>query len=238
MLDGPLGPPQDRDRCNLSAVLRSGSPGCLARAKRRLPNTSCRRYSSGGGSVEVLDGDTVRRQLSAELGFSRADPRRHVRRIGAMAHLLTRNGVVVIVAAVSPYAEARRQAREQVGAFVEVHVHCPIEACERRDVKGMYAKARASELTAFTGVDDPYEPSEHPEVTVSTLEQAPAQSAGCVFAALEALGYLSAGLSEICVDECCGVETPAIEGGAWKDPASACQAPRPRRPVAGARAEH
>jgi adenylylsulfate kinase len=148
-----------------------------------------------GRRVEVLDGDAVRRQLSAELGFSRADRDVNVRRIGAMAHLLTRHGVVVIVAAVSPYAEARRQAREQIGTFVEVYVHCPVEECERRDVKGMYKKARAGELTGFTGVDDPYEPPEHPELTLNTLEQTPEQSAANVLAALEALGYLSAGSS-------------------------------------------
>src|SRR5262245_7030166 len=102
-----------------------------------------------GRSVEVLDGDIIRTNLSRGLGFSREDRDVNVRRIGFVAHLLSRNGVAVIVAAVSPHARARQEVRAQIKDFVEVHVMCPVAECERRDVKGMYAKARAGEIRCF-----------------------------------------------------------------------------------------
>lgn len=145
-----------------------------------------------GRRVEVLDGDLVRAGLSPDLGFGRADRDANVRRIAFVAQLLTRNGVCVIVAAVSPYAEARRRAREHIGDFVEVHVDCPLAECERRDVKGMYARARAGELRGFTGVDDPYEPPEAPEITLCTSEQDADQSARMVIRFLEGRGALLA----------------------------------------------
>jgi adenylylsulfate kinase len=144
---------------------------------------------SAGKRVEVLDGDVIRTNLSRGLGFSREDRDINVRRIGFVAHLLSRNGVVVIVAAVSPYARARTEVREQIIDFVEVHVECPIAECERRDVKGMYAKARAGQLPHFTGVDDPYEPPIAPEVSVHTQRETPEQSAEQVLLELERRGY-------------------------------------------------
>jgi adenylylsulfate kinase len=148
--------------------------------------------SARGKSVEVLDGDAIRTNLSHGLGFSRADRDINIRRIGFVAHLLSRNGVVVLVAAVSPYAQARQQVRELIGDFIEVHVRCPVAECERRDVKGMYAKARAGELQHFTGVDDPYEQPLQPEVTVYTNRETPAVSASHVIALLERRGYVAA----------------------------------------------
>ena len=130
-----------------------------------------------GRRVEVLDGDVMRLHLSPDLGFSRPDRDAHVRRLGYVAQLLTRNGVIVLVAAISPYAPARQEVRALIGSFIEVHVCCPLAECERRDVKGLYAKARAGELAAFTGVSDPYEPPVAPELVLHTAEQTLEQSA-------------------------------------------------------------
>jgi len=142
-----------------------------------------------GRRVEVLDGDVVRNELSKGLGFSREDRDTNVRRIGFVAHLLTRNGVVVVVAAVSPYARIRGEVRQRIGDFVEVYVSCPLSECERRDVKGMYAKARRGEIAAFTGVSDPYEAPEAPDLSVDTLGQTPEESAEAVLGVLVQLGY-------------------------------------------------
>jgi adenylylsulfate kinase len=145
-----------------------------------------------GENVEVLDGDIVRQNLSKGLGFTREDRDINIRRIGFVSHLLTRNGVAVVVAAVSPYETTRQQVREQIGRFVEVHVDCPLEECERRDVKGMYKQAREGKLQAFTGVDDPYELPSNPEVTVKTLEEEVEDSLRKILRKLEELGYMKA----------------------------------------------
>lgn len=148
---------------------------------------------ASGRKVEVLDGDVVREHLSKGLGFSRADRDTNVLRIGFVAQLLSRNGVAVVVAAVSPYAATRDLVRQQIPNFVEVFVECPVEECERRDVKGMYKKARAGAIGAFTGVDDPYEPPLHPDVTVRTREEAVDESLKKVLDKLQELGHLNAG---------------------------------------------
>jgi adenylylsulfate kinase len=143
------------------------------------------------GSVEVLDGDIVRTNLSKGLGFSRADRDTNVLRIGFVAKLLTRNGVAVIVSAISPYKEARDQVRRDIGDdFIEVFVDCPVEVCAARDVKGLYKKAFAGEIKEFTGVSDPYEPPVVPELTLRTHEEEPKESARRVIVKLEELGYL------------------------------------------------
>ena len=143
------------------------------------------------GSVEVLDGDIVRTNLSKGLGFSREDRDTKVLRIGFVANLLTRNGVGVIVSAISPYKEARDMVRRDIGDdFIEVFVDAPLEVCAERDVKGLYKKAYAGEILAFTGVSDPYEPPAAPELTLRTNEEEPEESARKVIAKLEELGYL------------------------------------------------
>jgi adenylyl-sulfate kinase len=147
---------------------------------------------ASGRKVELLDGDVVREHLSKGLGFSRSDRDTNVLRIGFVAQLLSRNGVAVVVAAVSPYADTRELVRQQIPRFVEVFVECPLEECERRDVKGMYKKARAGAIGAFTGVDDPYEPPLHPDVTVRTREEAVEESLQKVLDKLEQLGHLRA----------------------------------------------
>lgn len=119
-----------------------------------------------GARVEHLDGDAIRELFPT--GFTRAEREAHVRRMGFLASRLEHHGVVVVASFVSPYAESRGFARQLCANFVEVHVATPIEECERRDVKGFYARARRGEITRFTGVDDPYEPPSHPELTIDT----------------------------------------------------------------------
>jgi adenylyl-sulfate kinase len=143
-----------------------------------------------GCRAERLDGDVVRTHLSRGLGFTREDRDINVLRIGFVAQLLSRNGVVAVVAVVSPYAATRGLVREQIGRFVEVHVDCSIAECQRRDVKGMYARARAGHIQGFTGVDDPYEPPDHPEVTLHTERETVLESGQKILSALEDLGYL------------------------------------------------
>src|SRR5918999_5300384 len=144
------------------------------------------------GSVEVLDGDIVRTNLSKGLGFSREDRDTNVLRIGFVADLLTRNGVGVIVSAISPFKEVRDQVRRNVGeGFIEIFVDAPLEVCAERDVKGLYKKAFAGEIEQFTGVSDPYEPPAAPDLVVKTDEETPKESARKVIEKLEELGYLT-----------------------------------------------
>ena len=141
--------------------------------------------------VEVLDGDVVRTNLSKGLGFSKEDRDTNIRRIAFVAQLLTRHGVAVISAAISPYRAVREEARETIGNFVEVYVQCPLEELVRRDVKGLYAKAIRGEIGNFTGVSDPYEEPLHPEVVVRTDQESVTSSVARILAALEGKGYLA-----------------------------------------------
>ena len=143
-----------------------------------------------GLRVEVLDGDIVRTNLSKGLGFSREDRNINVLRIGFVANLLTRNGVAVIVSAISPYKEARDQVRRRIIDFVEVFVDVPLEVAAKRDVKGLYKKAFAGEIEQFTGVSDPYEPPAAPDLILKTDEETPEESARKVIEKLEYFGYL------------------------------------------------
>jgi adenylylsulfate kinase len=143
-----------------------------------------------GGRIEILDGDLVRTHLSKGLGFSREDRDVNVARIAFVAHLLARNGVAVLVSAISPYKATREAARETIGDFVEVHVAPPLEECIRRDTKGLYRKALAGEIPQFTGVSDPYEPPDAAEVTLDTSTLDLRASVARVTAKLGELGYL------------------------------------------------
>src|SRR5436190_12860074 len=140
--------------------------------------------------VEVLDGDIVRTNLSKGLNFSREDRNINVLRIGFVANLLTRNGVGVIVSAISPYKEARDQVRRRIVDFVEVFVDCPLEVCAERDVKGLYKKAFEGKIEHFTGVSDPYEPPDVPDLVLKTAEEESEESARKVIEKLEYFGYL------------------------------------------------
>ena len=146
-----------------------------------------------GCIVEYLDGDTVRTHLSKGLGFSKEDRDTNIERIGWVASRLVRHGAAVICAAISPYEETRRKARELVeeqGPFVEVFVRASVEECARRDVKGLYEKAFAGEIKGFTGVDDPYEEPENAEIVIDTEGQTPEESAQAVIARLEEMGLV------------------------------------------------
>jgi adenylylsulfate kinase len=145
-----------------------------------------------GVPVEILDGDVVRENLSKGLGFSKEDRDTNIRRIAFVAHLLQRNGVFVITAAISPYRAIRDEARAMAKDFVEVFADAPIEVCESRDVKGLYAKARAGEIKGFTGVDDPYESPVAPEVVCRTESENVELSAKKVMDKLIELKYLEA----------------------------------------------
>jgi adenylyl-sulfate kinase len=148
-----------------------------------------------GFIVEYLDGDTVRTHLSKGLGFSKEDRDTNIERIGWVASRLTRQGGAVIAAAISPYRETRAKARamvEDFGRFVEVYVATSLEECARRDVNGLYKKAFAGEIKGFTGVDDPYEPPERPEIVVETEGKTPEESAEVVIGRLEELGVIPA----------------------------------------------
>lgn len=138
-----------------------------------------------GRKVELLDGDTIRHKLCKGLGFSKEDRDENIRRIGFVADLLTRNGVVVIVCAISPYRSIREEVRRMIGDFVEVHMNAPLAVCEQRDVKGLYRKARSGAIPAFTGIDDPYEPPENPEVECRADLESPQESVERVLRYLE-----------------------------------------------------
>jgi adenylyl-sulfate kinase len=149
------------------------------------------RLRSIGAKVEVLDGDVVRTHLSKGLGFSKEDRDENIRRIGFVCELLSRNGVIAIAAAISPYRAVREEVRARIPNFVEVYVECPIEVLAERDVKGLYKKALAGEIPQFTGLTDPYEPPEAPEVVVNSSKETPEQSVERIWATLEHLGLVS-----------------------------------------------
>ncbi len=155
-----------------------------------------RKLKERGYLVEVLDGDVVRTSLSKGLGFSREDREVNIRRLGFVANLLSRNEVVAIVAAISPYRAARDELRRITKNFVEVYVNAPLEVCEDRDVKGLYAMARAGEVRAFTGIDDPYEEPLDPEIVCHTSEESAKNSIAKVLAELDRLNYIGRSQSE------------------------------------------
>jgi adenylyl-sulfate kinase len=144
-----------------------------------------------GLRVEVLDGDVVRTHLTRGLGFSREDRDENIRRVGWVCELLTRNDVVAIAAVISPYRAVRDEVRGRIGRFVEVHMDAPLAVLADRDVKGLYRRAMAGEITNFTGVDDPYEPPLAPEVVCrSDGTESPEQSVDRILARVAELGYL------------------------------------------------
>jgi len=166
--------------------------GLPSSGKSTLAGLLAERLRGADYPVEILDGDEVRLRLSKGLGFSREDRAENIRRIAYVAKLLTQVGAVAITAAISPYRTLREAARAEIKEFVEVYVSCPLEVCVRRDVKGLYGKALRGEIPAFTGISDPYEPPEAPEVTVETHRESLEESVGKILGALRDLGYLRA----------------------------------------------
>jgi adenylylsulfate kinase len=171
--------------------------GLSGAGKSTLATILVERLQAMGRRVELLDGDEVRKNLSSGLGFSKADRDANIRRIAFVAKLLSRNGVVAITAAISPYREIRDEARREIKNFVEIYVECPLEVCEQRDVKGLYKKARAGEIQQFTGISDPYEPPLHPEIVVHTDRENPEQDVEIILGRLAELGYLARELAPV-----------------------------------------
>jgi len=170
---------------DLSSGLTVWLTGLPSAGKTTLARGLEKRLLADGHRVEVLDGDVVRTHLTRGLGFSRDDRDENVRRIGFVAHLLARNGVVVVASVISPYRSVRDELRElHAGRFFEVHVATPVDVCAARDVKGLYARQRAGALTGLTGVDDPYEAPLHPEAVVHTQDQTLEESVETLWQAL------------------------------------------------------
>ncbi len=166
--------------------------GLSGAGKTTINDALTEKLRDRGIQLEVLDGDIVRTNLTKGLGFSKEDRDENVRRIGFVSHLLTRNGVIVLVSAISPYRNIRDEVRDRIGDFIEVYVSAPVEVCEQRDVKGLYAKARSGEIKQFTGISDPYEAPLNPEVNCETHNETLEESVNKVISKLEEMGYLPA----------------------------------------------
>jgi adenylyl-sulfate kinase len=149
------------------------------------------RLAARGWYADLLDGDEIRLGISSDLGFDRKSRETHASRVAFLSKLLARNGAIPVVTLISPYRSSRAQARATIGRFVEVYVNTPLTVCEDRDVKGLYKKARSGQIKEMTGVDDPYEPPEQPEIVVDTLNLTPAQSAEFILGELERQGWLA-----------------------------------------------
>jgi adenylylsulfate kinase len=165
--------------------------GLTAAGKTTVARLVARELLERGFKVELLDGDEVRKNLSQGLGFSKEDRDRNVLRIGYVCKLLSRNGIVAIGAAVSPFKETRERLRAEIGNFVEVYVSCPLGVCRERDYKGIYNGVQEGRISGVSGVDDPYEEPENPEVILRTDQETAEESAAKVLTALEELGYIA-----------------------------------------------
>ncbi len=164
--------------------------GMSGAGKSTISDAIIERFRAAGAKVELLDGDIVRTNLSQGLGFSREDRDTNIRRIGFVSELLSRNGVIVVVAAISPYRETREEVKAKIANFVEVFVNCPVEVLAARDVKGLYKKALAGEVGNFTGISDPYEPPLHPDVEVRTDRETVDESLALVWQELKRRGLI------------------------------------------------
>ena len=164
--------------------------GLPCSGKSVLADAIAKDLKERGMKVERLDGDIVRKSLTRDLGFSEEDRNKNIERVTFVAKLLTRNGVAVLASFVSPYNKIRAYSRKEIGAYILVYVKCPVEVCEERDVKGMYAKARAGEIKDFTGIDHPFEEPDNADIIVDTDTQTVEDSKNIVLKALKDMGYL------------------------------------------------
>jgi adenylyl-sulfate kinase len=159
--------------------------GLSGAGKSTLSEIVAKRLRDAGRKVELLDGDVVRTNLSQGLSFSKEDRDTNVRRIGFVCELLSRNGVIAIVAAISPYRAVREELRGRIPGFLEIYVECPIDALAQRDVKGLYKKAVAGEISQFTGISDPYEPPLNPDFSIRSDQEGIAESVDRIWAMLK-----------------------------------------------------
>ncbi len=164
--------------------------GLVCSGKSVLADTLADNLKKRGMKVERLDGDIVRKSLTRDLGFSNEDRRRNIERVTFVAKLLTRNGVAVLASFISPFNDIREYSRKEIGKYILVYVKCPIEVCEQRDVKGMYAKARAGEIMQFTGIDSPFEEPDKADIIVDTSKQTIEESKEIILNSLDKMGYL------------------------------------------------
>jgi adenylylsulfate kinase len=165
--------------------------GLPCSGKTTVADTVAEILRERGYRVERLDGDIVRKGLTQDLGFSKEDRDENIKRVTFVAKLLTRNGVGVLATFVSPYRERRAKTREEIGDFIEIYTRCPLEVCIERDPKGMYKKALAGDIENFTGIDDPYEEPENPELVLDTDKETIDESVEKVLNKLVELGYLN-----------------------------------------------
>jgi adenylylsulfate kinase len=181
-------PPNDAKEKRVTTGATVWLTGLPSAGKTTIAHALAARLREEGHRVEVLDGDEIREFLSAGLGFSREDRHTHVQRIGFVAELLARNGVLTLVPVIAPYADSREAVRKRHRAggttYLEVHVATPVEVCSERDVKGLYAKQAAGEISGLTGVDDPYEEPERPDLRIESQHQTVEESAAAVHALL------------------------------------------------------
>ena len=166
--------------------------GMSGAGKSTISDHLMERFREAQAKVELLDGDIVRTNLSQGLGFSREDRDTNIRRIGFVAELLSRNGIIVVVAAISPYRATREEVKGRISNFVEVFVDCPIEVLAERDVKGLYKKALAGEVGNFTGISDPYEPPENADVVARSDRETVEESVDRIWAELMKRGLIEA----------------------------------------------
>ena len=164
--------------------------GLVCSGKSVLADTLADDLKMRGMKVERLDGDSVRKSLTRDLGFSDEDRRKNIERVTFVAKLLTRNGVAVLASFISPFNDIRDYSRKEIGNYILVYVKCSLEVCEQRDVKGMYAKARAGEIKQFTGIGSPFEEPNNADIVVDTSKQTIEESKEVVLKALIKMGYL------------------------------------------------
>jgi adenylyl-sulfate kinase len=164
--------------------------GMSGSGKSTLSSLLATRLRALGARVEVIDGDVVRTQLCHGLGFSKDDRQENIRRIGFVCELLSRNGVIAIAAAISPYRVCRDELRSRIANFIEIYMRCPVEVLVQRDAKGLYKKALAGEIPHFTGISDPYEPPPAPEVTIDSSSDSLEDSVASILRVLQERGII------------------------------------------------
>jgi adenylyl-sulfate kinase len=165
--------------------------GMSGSGKSTLSGLLAAQLRARGARVEVIDGDVIRTRLCRGLGFSKNDREENISRIGFVCELLSRNGVIAIAAAISPYRACRDELRSRIANFIEIHMHCPLETLVERDVKGLYKKALAGEIPHFTGISDPYEPPLAPEVAIDSSKESLEESVVSILRVLEERGIIA-----------------------------------------------